>query len=90
MFAGLVETSNNVASVQPAAGPAAAGAAVTYTVVTSTRSSFGPALEAVRDNIEDIAHLCGATVSRGKAYPGWAPNPSSPLLKVRERACVVQ
>lgn len=48
---GLVETSNNVASVQPdeAASTAAGATSVSYTVVTASRSSMMHALEAVRD-----------------------------------------
>ena len=52
-LANLVETSNNVASVHPTAGEgggasSSSPATIGYSIVTSTRSSFGPALEAVR------------------------------------------
>ena len=78
---GLVETSNNVASIHPIASSSASS--VSYLLVTSTRSSLGPALEAVRDSIEAVAHAFGAQrVVRTVAYPGWAPNTHSPVLKV--------
>jgi di/tripeptidase len=36
-----------------------------------------------RDRIIAAAKLCGASsITRGEAYPGWAPNPSSPLLQL--------
>jgi hypothetical protein len=37
----------------------------------------------VRDRIVAAAKLCGAgAIRRGGAYPGWAPNPASPLLQL--------
>ena len=39
-------------------------------------------MEVQRARIAAIAGLCGATVAQDKAYPGWAPNPSSPVLQV--------
>ena len=47
--AGLVETSSNLASVRPAEGPEGS-----YSIVCCTRSSLGPALEAVRDRIVEV------------------------------------
>ncbi|KAG1658662.1 hypothetical protein FOA52_007868 [Chlamydomonas sp. UWO 241] len=91
-IAGLVETSNNVASIKPSAeapssaSPAASSAgssSVSYTVVAVTRSSLGHALEVVRDNIEATARAFGAaSVTRSDAYPGWAPDLASYVLKV--------
>lgn len=48
----------------------------------STRSSLTHAMEVQRARIAAIAGLCGATVAQDKAYPGWAPNPASPVLQV--------
>jgi len=87
--AGLVETSNNVASIhpQPASSPSSSPSSpAKYLVVTSTRSSLSPALEAVRDTIAQAAELAGAAMERGKAYPGWAPNPASRVLQITQ-AC---
>ena len=39
-------------------------------------------MEVQRARIAAIANLCGARVDQDKAYPGWAPNPSSPVLQV--------
>mmetsp|Transcript_16227 Transcript_16227/g.35507 ORF Transcript_16227/g.35507 Transcript_16227/m.35507 type:complete len:576 (+) Transcript_16227:34-1761(+) len=74
---GLVETSNNVASVHTSTQG--------VRVVISTRSSLGDALETVRDNIQAVAHLAGGTLVREPAYPGWAPAPSSHLVDLLMR-----
>ena len=74
---GLVETSNNLASVAPDEGH--------YRIVCSSRSSIMEALEDVRDRIATIAALCGATVTRSSSYPGWQPDPTSPVLKRLKR-----
>jgi len=77
---GLVETSNNVASLRVEVDTASSAA--TYHVLTSTRSSLGPAIEAVRDNIERLGFICGGKVNRRAAYPGWNPNLDSKLLEL--------
>lgn len=72
----LVETSNNVASITMSADGA--------TILCSTRSSIGEALEAVRDRISAIVSLAGggAKIEKGEAYPGWNPNMNSNLLRL--------
>ncbi|EFN51344.1 hypothetical protein CHLNCDRAFT_59267 [Chlorella variabilis] len=80
---GLVETSSNLASIEPqevASGKAA------FAVQCSTRSSLMPALEQVRSSITRIGRLCGAEVEQDVAYPGWAPNPSSAIVKMTAEA----
>ncbi|GIL58597.1 hypothetical protein Vafri_13481 [Volvox africanus] len=78
---GLVETSNNVASVKEA--PSSLPTHRRYVIVTSTRSSLMAALEATRDVIQGVARLAGCVdVQRGKAYPGWQPDLDSKVLKV--------
>lgn len=77
---GLVETSTNLAAIKPDAS------ASTFTIQTSTRSSHGPALEAVRRSIRALAAATGATASADEAYPGWAPAPSSPVLELTRAA----
>ena len=77
--AGLVETSNNLAAVKPSS---ASECEAKYTITMSTRSSLTHAMEVQRARIAAIARLCGATVAQDKAYPGWAPNPASPVLQV--------
>jgi dipeptidase D len=69
----LVESSNNVAIVRCEAG--------LVHIHTSSRSSIGSALEAVRAKVEAVAGLSGAKITHFKGYPGWTPNLESPLLK---------
>jgi len=75
---GLVETSNNLATVR-------AGAGVAETL-TSSRSSVMPALRATLDQVASIARLAGAESAKESAgYPGWQPNMASPLLAICKR-----
>jgi len=71
---GLVETSNNVAVVKAQDGQ--------LVVTTSTRSSIGSALEAVRLQIHAVARLAGVAIQQEPAYPGWKPNLKSEVLGV--------
>jgi dipeptidase D len=68
-MAGLVETSNNVASVKPPAAPPASGP-VDYTVVVSTRSSIPAALADERLRIAAVAKMAGAAVHQPPDYAG--------------------
>ncbi|MFH1755405.1 MAG: aminoacyl-histidine dipeptidase [Candidatus Latescibacterota bacterium] len=74
---GLVETSNNLATVS--ADPP------TVIVGTSSRSSSAHALQAVRNRIRAIAELASATVVENEPYPGWKPNLDSELIAVAKR-----
>jgi dipeptidase D len=78
---GLVETSNNLAVVTTE------GNAVK--VVTSSRSSVMPSLKATTEQVGAAFRLGGAAVEQLDGYPGWKPNPNSPVLncalKVFER-----
>ena len=73
----LVETSSNLASISVDDNMA--------TILCSSRSSIGTALEATRGKIKSIAFLAGASVEQSTAYPGWAPNPTSEILEVTKR-----
>lgn len=76
---GLPETSSNLASVKFVGED--------HIVVTlSQRSSVESAKENAARTIGAIFRLAGATVEHGEGYPGWAPDPSSYLLKVAENA----
>ena len=76
---GLPETSSNLASVKFVGED--------HIVVTlSQRSSVESAKENAARTIGAIFRLAGATVEHGEGYPGWAPDPSSHLLKVAENA----
>lgn len=70
---GLVETSNNLAVVTTE------GNAVR--VVTSSRSSVMPTLKATTEQVVSVFRLAGATVEEREGYPGWKPNPASPVLQ---------
>jgi dipeptidase D len=68
-----VETSNNLASVWTKEGKIVVG--------TSSRSSVGSALQAIRDRIRAAAELAGASVEEGDSYPGWNPDLDSKILE---------
>jgi dipeptidase D len=74
---GLVETSNNLASVWMRDGNIVIG--------TSSRSSSATALQSVRDSIRAAAELAGATVEEGDSYPGWKPNLESKILETTKQ-----
>ncbi len=71
--AGLVETSNNLAVVTNEGDHAK--------MMVSYRSSIMPALYAVRRQVDSIFRQAGADVHVDDAYPGWKPNPSSPIVQ---------
>ncbi len=71
---GLVETSSNLAVVT-AEGDR-------LKIVTSSRSSVAPALDAVLLAVRATGRLAGAEVVAKDGYPGWKPNMASEVLKV--------
>ncbi len=71
---GLVETSNNLGIVSTANG------AVTATNLA--RSSVDSELTDVGIAIESVWNLAGGTNTVIDGYPGWAPDPTSPLLNL--------
>lgn len=73
-IAGLVETSTNVAVARIEGDR--------MRVLTNTRSSVASELNALRNRIRAVAHLAGAEVEQGEAYPGWKPDLESRLLAV--------
>ncbi len=73
---GLVETSNNVASVRMEGDY--------LTVHNSPRSSVAAALQATVEQIVAVAELAGAQNEIEKPYPGWQPNPDSRVLHLVE------
>ena len=68
---GLVETSNNVASVK---------LNETFHLVSFARSAVDRELEAFRHSLARMAREHGARVEWGPELPGWAPNSKSHLL----------
>lgn len=71
---GVVETSNNLGMV--AIDPA--GGACNFMV----RSLVDRSAEALADEIVSLFALTGTVAEKSGQYPGWAPKPDSPLLKV--------
>jgi dipeptidase D len=73
----LVQTSTNLAVISTE------GAKVS--VSTSQRSPRDSAKRDASDSLKAVALLAGFAVEQGDGYPGWAPNPASPLLAVARR-----
>jgi dipeptidase D len=69
---GVVETSNNLGMV--ALGPQ--GGSCNFMV----RSLIDSGSNALADEIASLFALSGTPVEKAGHYPGWAPNPASPLL----------
>ncbi len=70
---GLVETSNNFASIKIENNE--------IKVLTSQRSSVVSRLQALTARIESLAFIAGGEGKSGDGYPPWQPNMESPLLK---------
>jgi dipeptidase D len=75
-IAGFVETSTNLASVRM--DP------IYIMVTTSQRSSVESAKEDVCSMVASVFRLSGARYDHSDGYPGWTPNPASPVMKVTE------
>ena len=73
---GLVETSTNLASVSMDPEHQI------IRVGSSQRSAINSARRNAANRIESLFVLAGAEVSHDGEYPGWEPNPDSPILKV--------
>jgi dipeptidase D len=71
---GLVETSLNLASVKPVREGE-------WMITTSQRSAIESAKFSLSHRLEAVFSLAGMTVEHGEGYPGWNPNPDSPLVK---------
>ena len=71
---GLVETSSNLASIKMVDDK--------IKIVTSQRSSILSSRKDMSEMIRSAFELGGAVCTTGDGYPGWKPNPSSPILKV--------
>jgi dipeptidase D len=77
-IAGLVETSNNLASIKCLEKH--------IKFVTSSRSSNDNALSATLDKITAVSELAGCEIEKANAYPGWMPDLESKILQVALRA----
>ncbi len=70
---GLVETSTNLAAVHTYDNY--------FEIVKSSRSSINSMLRFVLNSLKAFAQLIEAEIEQPPPYPGWTPNPDSPLLK---------
>ena len=75
---GLVETSTNLASIKMRDGY--------IEVNTSQRSSIEASKHHLKWAVEQALSMACDEVTHGDGYPGWAPNPNSPLLEVVKKA----
>lgn len=75
---GLVETSTNLASVKTKDGY--------IEINTSQRSSIESSKHHLKWVVEQALAMACDEVTHGDGYPGWAPNPNSPLLEVVKKA----
>ena len=73
-IAGLVQTSNNIARVIVKDG--------TYQIQCLTRSSVDSEKMDLQSAITSTFELMGAELKYGGSYPGWAPKPSSDIVKL--------
>lgn len=80
--AGLVETSNNLSTLE-----CGAGAKGTLRIVagTLTRSSCESRMEEALRQLVAIARLSAAQIVHLNRYPGWDPNPDSALVELCRR-----
>ena len=74
----FVETSTNLASVKMNDKVIEIG--------TSQRSSSEHGKEDVLNMVESVFRLAGAKITHGDGYPGWTPNPKSPILDITRNA----
>jgi dipeptidase D len=72
--AGLVQTSNNLASVKAAAG--------TFEIMCLTRGSVDSEKLDLARAIRGAFQLLGADVEFSGDYPGWTPRPDAPIVKL--------
>ena len=77
---GLVETSTNLASIKMKDG--------FIEVNTSQRSSIETSKHHLKWAVEQALAMACDEVTHGDGYPGWAPNPNSPLLEVVKQAYI--
>ena len=78
---GLVETSTNLASIKMKEDEKGAFIEVN----TSQRSSIESKKHDLKQMVECALALACDEVTHGDGYPGWAPNPQSPLLDISPR-----
>lgn len=76
---GLVETSDNLASVKILRDN-------TIEITVHQRSSVDSRRDEIADRVSALFGMIGADVRFDDSYVGWEPNPNSPVLKVAEES----
>lgn len=76
---GLVETSDNLASVKMLRDD-------TIEITVHQRSSVDSRRDEIADRVSALFGMIGADVKFDDNYVGWEPNPNSPVLKVAEES----
>ncbi len=71
---GMVETSTNLAAIRMEANE--------VKITTSQRSSLESAKEDINQMVTSVFRLANARCQKSTGYPGWNPNPDSPILKI--------
>ena len=74
---GLVETSTNLAVVRTEKGGS--------TIMCLLRSSVDSSKDDLGQMVKSVFTLAGADVKLEGGYPGWKPNPDSPILKTMKK-----
>ena len=74
---GTVETSTNLASVKMKEGQK-------IIVTTSQRSSTASAKDNAANSVTTVFELAGAEAQSSDGYPGWKPNPDSPVMHIAQ------
>jgi dipeptidase D len=77
---GMVETSNNLAVATLAEGEKGM-----VTLWTSSRSSVASILQSILEQVRAAGELAGFKVDTADGYPGWKPNPKSPILGIAKQ-----
>lgn len=76
---GLIETSDNLASIKMPEGDK-------IIVTVHERSSVDSRRDEIADRVKALFEMIGAEVRFEDAYVGWAPNPDSKVLKIAEES----
>jgi len=84
---GLVETSTNLASIKMCHESTMHGRSF-IEINTSQRSSIESSKHHIKWAVEQALSMACDEVTHGDGYPGWAPNPHSPLLETVRKAYV--
>ena len=72
---GIVETSTNLAAIKMTGNDS-------ILITTSQRSSVESSKKDIARTVESVFALAGAEVEHSEGYPGWKPNPKSPIANI--------